>query len=133
MQASEVLSKALEFWGSGGERWVQRELGNNNVACLLGGLGHAIIGTAACYAHLGFDNDKHAYLDAMRFIWDELEACGQLSPRFPKHTDDIELLEDGLVIFNDESATNYSDVKQVVCGALTRALKAEEETEQELL
>jgi hypothetical protein len=128
MKASEVLSTALERWGQGGENWIVSELDWDGKTCLIGGLSKAAFGVAT-YLNKARDGRPHktALRKAMIHVFDELDARGFSSyQRQSVLTNDYNL-DHELYHFND--TTNFPTMRQVVCGALKRALKAEEAEE----
>ncbi len=121
--ASEVLAGALEFWGAGGERWIAGELGQDDKACLVGGLSAGLIGYPQYYEDMCADGtDTTLYRQAMKYIHDELESrCYYKEPHVS-----VETLEARLIAFNDNLDRIFPEIKDVVCCALKRALAAEE-------
>lgn len=107
LRASDVLAGALEFWGAGGERWVQRTYGKTlESGCLYGGLYAAGFGDAEG----GSSEHTHIVQKAETFVLDELEAKGYMR---------------NIIAFNDKIAKDFSEVRAIACGALKRALAAE--------
>ena len=137
MKASEVLAGALEFWGQGGEQWVQRELKVNSATCLVGGISKAAFGYPRYWESVrdSLDSDQMnthddnvlAYRQAMKHVWDELDARDvSLQIREDAESTSTAMHEYALVHYNDDKRRCYGDVKSVVCGAVKRALAAED-------
>jgi hypothetical protein len=133
LKASEVLTKALKFWGQGGENWIQLEIGDGveedgkdaGAACLVGGLTAGVTGCAVYPTELVETQTRRAVHKAMAHIWDELEARGLLdgASRRPSFA----TLEEDLVSYNDNKISDYDELRSVVCAAVKRALTAEEQ------
>lgn len=138
MKASEVLADALAFWGQGGERWIQHDIGDTQRACLVGGIGVGATGKPCYLAEAVEVREMYgAYSKAMAYIYDELEARDMLndfsdsaSPRDlrlnSEHRQMPSFVSEALIVFNDYGATTFEELRGVVCGALQRALKDEE-------
>lgn len=133
MRASDVLVRALEFWGQGGEQWIQTTLGDYSGACLVGGISMAALGrpeyldAIEAVAQGGRISIAGVtpYKQAMKYVWDELNARGLITSNLECGKTSLQH-ESALIRYNDSIAKSYGDVKSVVCGAVKRALADEE-------
>lgn len=131
-KASEVLSRALEFWGPEMENWVAHTVGDGVTGCLYGGLMYGVVGRNYNVERQEVYATCPAYKKAKKLVLDEIERQG-----WPAGLD--------IVTFNDAKSA-YRDkrdgtsignagfvsqeerkarIKGVVCGALKRALEEE--------
>ena len=129
LKVSEVLVRALEYWGKDGEYWVKKELVEEGSVCLVGGLSESIGG--ATYLE-EMENcwplaDRRVYIQAMRYVYKALVHGTAAARAMPARDIDVET---ALLQFNDHDSTTFKDVRGVVCSALKQALadEAEEST-----
>jgi hypothetical protein len=138
VKASEILSRALENWGQDGSQWVRDQLhvSMTGSTCLVGGLAKAVTQHYSDRLQYPSRLIKNAHPDgfelrrAMTHIFDELEVRGI---RFSVHSErrnDTIMLEQSLTAYNDHMVADFSQLREVVCGAVKRALAEEEAEEQ---